>query len=615
MRLKNTLRRGVAAAVIAGIVVTSGLPVYAKTWDISEGSITVEADGEEDGKSYNKVTQGDKETVRDTDTVITGKSEKNTVTIKSGGGGETSDGTLKGVSIKSEKDAALKVEGDGNVRLELDGKNELKSGANHAGVEKNNSDSKGTLTIKDDTGEKGSLTATGGAQGAGIGGAKNNSGSNIEITGGTITATGGCNNNEAGNGGAAGIGGGFNGSGTDIKITGGNVTANGSRKPDGTSGCQGAGIGGGYGKGGTNISISGEDTVVNANGGKYGAGIGGGAMGAGENITISDGAHVTANGGAQGAGIGGGSGIGGNGSNITISGDKTYVEATGGGDAEAAGAGIGGGFSGRYGNVGKGSDITIEGGTVIATGGSVTSDSGGGAAGIGGGSGYAPRDDKAGNGEHIYIKGDANVTAKGGNGAAGIGGGNTNNKMGDAIDIVIEGNAKVTTEAGGDVSIGGKNGEISNDDLLSKDFTGILTRKDNTGKVMEDYSKDATPLPASEENGVVWVDADVSGWGGVRIAVPEGTPTDSVSACYLEEGALLIVDAGGSDCLLEGRVSDLRQNGIRQLCLRWNGGEQTLSTDALAAAGGEDASFRLTEVNGGLTMVLNGLTRNELLAK
>ena len=125
----------------------------------------------------------------------------------------------------------------------------------------------------------------------------------------------------------------------------------------------------------------------------------------------------------------------------------------------------------------------------------------------------------------------------------------------------------------------------------------------------------ASPLPASEENGVVWVDADVSGWGGVRIAVPEGTPTDSVSACYLEEGALLIVDAGGSDCLLEGRVSDLRQNGIRQLCLRWNGGEQTLSTDALAAAGGEDASFRLTEVNGGLTMVLNGLTRNELLAK
>ena len=40
MRLKSALRRGVAAAVIAGIVVSSGIPAYAKTWNIADGDIT-----------------------------------------------------------------------------------------------------------------------------------------------------------------------------------------------------------------------------------------------------------------------------------------------------------------------------------------------------------------------------------------------------------------------------------------------------------------------------------------------------------------------------------------------------------------------------------------------
>ena len=69
MRLKSALRRGVAAAVIAGIVVSSGIPAYAIRWNIADGDITVKAGAE----GPNRVTQGQKATVEDTDTVITGK--------------------------------------------------------------------------------------------------------------------------------------------------------------------------------------------------------------------------------------------------------------------------------------------------------------------------------------------------------------------------------------------------------------------------------------------------------------------------------------------------------------------------------------------------------------
>ena len=58
MRLKSALRRGVAAAVIAGIVVSSGIPAYAKTWDIADGDITVKGASDESG-NYNEVKQGE----------------------------------------------------------------------------------------------------------------------------------------------------------------------------------------------------------------------------------------------------------------------------------------------------------------------------------------------------------------------------------------------------------------------------------------------------------------------------------------------------------------------------------------------------------------------------
>ena len=208
MRLKSALRRGVAAAVIAGIVVSSGIPAYAARWDIANGDITVKA-GDAEGK--NKVSQGETIDKDDTNTVITGESDKNTVTIDTSKGDVdvTFDDLKIDVSGKKEGDgsddspvqeskAAVTVQGDHDATIELDGDNELKSGGYNAGLEKNEHESKGTLTIKDDNGKDGSLTAEGGFGGAGIGGGIESTGSNITIRGGTIEAVGGSN--------AAGIG-------------------------------------------------------------------------------------------------------------------------------------------------------------------------------------------------------------------------------------------------------------------------------------------------------------------------------------------------------------------------------------------------------------------------
>ena len=208
MRLKSALRRGVASAVIAGIGVSSGIPAYAARWDIANGDITVKA-GDTEGK--NKVSQGETIDKDDTNTVITGESDKNTVTIDTSKGNVdvTFDDLKIDVSGKAEGDvsgdgpvdagkAAVTVKGDHDAAIELDGDNELKSGDYNAGLEKNGHESEGTLTIKDDKGKDGSLTAEGGFGGAGIGGGIESTGSNITIRGGTIEAVGGSN--------AAGIG-------------------------------------------------------------------------------------------------------------------------------------------------------------------------------------------------------------------------------------------------------------------------------------------------------------------------------------------------------------------------------------------------------------------------
>ena len=304
------------------LLVSMPMSALAATWDISKGDITVNA--ESGGQT---VRQGGGAAVPDSAPVITGTSKENNVTINAESG-QTASVTLSGVNIdvRDKGKAAVSTTGEGNVSIELNGGSTLRSGYEHAGLEKNNG---GSLTIADED-KNGKLTAWGGQQGAGIGGGSGKDGSNIFITGGGVNAIGGLA--------AAGIGGGLGGTGSNITISGGKVGA--------TNGLNGAGIGGGQHGSGSNITISGGE--VNAIGGKSGAGIGGGHTGDGSDITISGG-EVSASGGKSGAGIGGG--VYGKGEGITVSGNA-QLKVRGGrvqGDY-GTGAGIGGG--GSYGTDG-----------------------------------------------------------------------------------------------------------------------------------------------------------------------------------------------------------------------------------------------------------------------
>ena len=304
------------------LLVSMPMSALAATWDISKGDITVNA--ESGGQT---VRQGGGAAVPDSAPVITGTSKENNVTINAESG-QTASITLSGVNIdvRDKGKAAVSTTGEGNVSIELNGGSTLRSGYEHAGLEKNNG---GSLTIADED-KNGKLTAWGGQQGAGIGGGSGKDGSNIFITGGGVNAIGGLA--------AAGIGGGLGGNGSNITISGGKVGA--------TNGLNGAGIGGGQHGSGSNITISGGE--VNAIGGESGAGIGGGHTGDGSDITISGG-EVSASGGKSGAGIGGG--VYGKGEGITVSGNA-QLKVRGGrvqGDY-GTGAGIGGG--GSYGTDG-----------------------------------------------------------------------------------------------------------------------------------------------------------------------------------------------------------------------------------------------------------------------
>ena len=180
--------------------------VLADNWDLDKGSITVSATAESQ-----TVSQAGGSPTVDHNPVITSSSGKtnNTVTITAERNA-TANVTLENVNIDTgtTDEAAITTSGEGNVNIELNGTNTVQSGNTHAGVEKKGD---GTLTITDED-KDGSLTATGGNYGAGIGGGYEGSGKGITIEGGEVTAQGDT--------GGAGIGGGISGTGSDVTISG-----------------------------------------------------------------------------------------------------------------------------------------------------------------------------------------------------------------------------------------------------------------------------------------------------------------------------------------------------------------------------------------------------------
>lgn len=187
--------------------------------------------------------------------------------------------TLAGVNISTAwYVAAFRIADNstGNVTITLaDGTtNTLRSGNNCAGLQKNGIADSDTLTI---TGT-GMLIAQGGYAAAGIG-SRGTPGdysetANITIQGGTIIATGGSF--------GAGIGGGLRGDAFNITISGGIVTA--------TGGERGAGIGGGYLGSGSDITIQGGSVKTipgKAFAGEDASSIGGGVGGNGA-VTPTD---------------------------------------------------------------------------------------------------------------------------------------------------------------------------------------------------------------------------------------------------------------------------------------------------------------------------------------
>ena len=502
------------------------VPAFAATYNIGDGSITIEANG--DGTA--KVTQNETVNEKDDDVIVKGSGETTSNVIEVIN--NTEDDlkiTLSDVDIADTKGKApLSVSGTGDTTIELDGNNSLTGSGWSAGLERNEEKDaagnvvSGKLTIQDEN-KNGSLEATGNYGGAGIGGGNLKNSGEIEITGGTITATGALD--------GAGIGGGGSGGDGTVTISGGNITARGGSSDNPNAIC-GAGIGGGGGFGNATVTITGDAVIEEATGGGACAGIGSGYYNSKTDITISGNAEVkNAQGGAQGAGIGGGGGglsTGGSIGTVTITDNAKVDNATGGEGAAGIGSGVlgdvtvnisgnatvnaegganGAGIGGGYASAG---DVTIEGGTTVKAEGGV-----GGGAGIGGGADLEADEDTQ---NRVTIRssedGSPDVTAVGGapepgedgtelsKGGAGIGSGaliepDEGDREADAI-ISIEGKVTIKSTAGKDNAAIGANGE---EQVIEGLLPGSsIDRRDADGNDISLPGDKQQPADSSEQN-------------------------------------------------------------------------------------------------------------------
>lgn len=519
-------QRLAALTVVAALMAGLSVPAFAATYNIGDGSITIEANG--DGTA--KVTQNETVNEKDDDVIVKGSGETTSNVIEVIN--NTEDDlkiTLSDVDIADTKGKApLSVSGTGDTTIELDGNNSLTGSGWSAGLERNEEKDaagnvvSGKLTIQDEN-KNGSLEATGNYGGAGIGGGNLKNSGEIEITGGTITATGALD--------GAGIGGGGSGGDGTVTISGGNITARGGSSDNPNAIC-GAGIGGGGGFGNATVTITGDAVIEEATGGGACAGIGSGYYNSKTDITISGNAEVkNAQGGAQGAGIGGGGGglsTGGSIGTVTITDNAKVDNATGGEGAAGIGSGVlgdvtvnisgnatvnaegganGAGIGGGYASAG---DVTIEGGTTVKAEGGV-----GGGAGIGGGADLEADEDTQ---NRVTIRssedGSPDVTAVGGapepgedgtelsKGGAGIGSGaliepDEGDREADAI-ISIEGKVTIKSTAGKDNAAIGANGE---EQVIEGLLPGSsIDRRDADGNDISLPGDKQQPADSSEQN-------------------------------------------------------------------------------------------------------------------